>query len=54
MKAFRQLVKEEGLSSFYKGLGMALIATVASFGSYFFCYRLLKNLITHSLALKES
>ena len=48
------MVKEDGLSSFYKGLGMALFGTVFSFGSYFFCYRLLKNVVTSSLGKKES
>ncbi len=47
------MAKQDGLKSFYKGLGMALIATVASFGCYFFCYRLLKNVVTHAFKLKE-
>ena len=48
------MVKKDGLGSFYKGLRMALIGTIASFGSYFFCYRLLKNIVTHTLNIKES
>ena len=48
------MLKEEGIRSFYKGLGMALIGTIASFGSYFFCYRLAKNIITHAFNLEES
>jgi len=48
------MVKDEGIKSFYKGLGMALIGTIASFGSYFFCYRLLKNVVTSVLKIKES
>jgi Mitochondrial carrier protein len=47
------MIKNEGLASFYKGLKMALIATTASYGSYFFLYRLLKNLLSHLFKLKE-
>lgn len=46
------MLKSEGLASFYKGLKMALIATTASYGCYFFLYRLLKNLISFVLKLK--
>ncbi len=49
---FLQMLKSEGLASFYKGLKMALIATTASYGCYFFLYRLLKNLISYVLKLK--
>lgn len=48
---FRRMLKEDGLRSFYKGLKMALIATTASYGSYFFLYRLLKNLFTSMLKI---
>lgn len=54
LRAFKQMAKKEGLGSFYKGLGMALIGTIASFGCYFFCYRLIKNVIMHTLNLKET
>jgi len=40
------MIKRDGFLSFYKGLQMALIATVASYGSYFFLYRLWKNVLT--------
>lgn len=45
--------KSDGLRSFYAGLKMALIATMASYGSYFFAYRFLKNLFTKLFKLKE-
>ena len=45
--------KKDGLMSFYRGLKMACVATIASFGSYFFCYRLFKNLVTAKLGIKE-
>ena len=48
------MVKQDGAASFYKGMSTALVGTIASFGSYFFCYRLLKNLVTHALNVKES
>mmetsp|Transcript_4237 Transcript_4237/g.5658 ORF Transcript_4237/g.5658 Transcript_4237/m.5658 type:complete len:144 (+) Transcript_4237:233-664(+) len=54
MKAFRKMVKEQGLLSFYKGLRMALIGTIVSSASYFFGYRLFKNLMMHKLSLKET
>ena len=38
--------------SFYKGLRMALIATIASYGSYFFVYRMLKNIVHSLLSIK--
>lgn len=47
------MIKSEGIASFYKGLQMALIATTASYGSYFFLYRLLKNLMFRFLKIKE-
>ena len=47
------MVAKDDLKSFYKGLGMALLGTIASFGSYFSCYRLLKNLVMHKLDLKS-
>ena len=54
VEKLREMIKKDGVRSFYKGLGMALIATVASFGSYFFFYRLLKNVVTHTFSMKES
>ena len=48
-----EILKTEGVSSLYRGLNMALIGTVASYGSYFFCYRLWKNLLTWLLKLKD-
>jgi len=41
------------VKSFYKGLKMALIATIASYGTYFFCYRLWKNVFTTYFKVKE-
>lgn len=32
---------------------MALIGTVASYGSYFFCYRMWKNILTSLLKIKS-
>lgn len=49
---FRKILNDDGLRSFYKGLQMALIATTASYGSYFFLYRLLKNLFAELLKIK--
>jgi hypothetical protein len=49
IEAFRRLSRTEGTKSFYKGLKMALIATIASYGSYFFVYRLLKNMVSSML-----
>ncbi len=46
------MIKSEGIASFYKGLKMALIATIASYGSYFFLYRLLKNSMFKLLRIK--
>jgi len=54
LKAFRKMIKEEGMLSFYKGLKMALIGTIVSSGCYFFGYRLFKNMVTHKLGVKES
>lgn len=48
------MVKEEGLLSFYKGLRMALMGTIVSSASYFFGYRLFKNLMMHKLGMKEA
>lgn len=45
-------MKENGLRSFYSGLKMALIATTASYGSYFFLYRLAKNFVYNLLKIK--
>lgn len=47
-------MEKDGLMSFYKGLASALVGTVASFGSYFFCYRLLKNIVLHNFKMTES
>jgi hypothetical protein len=44
-KSFTGMVKTDGWKSFYKGLKMAIIATVFSSGSYFFLYNLLKKII---------
>lgn len=46
------MIKSEGAKSFYKGLKIALIATTASYGSYFFLYRLFKNLFIKLFRLK--
>lgn len=53
LKVLQEIIKDEGVSNFYRGLNMALIGTVASYGSYFFCYRLWKNLLTYVLKLKD-
>lgn len=47
------MLHQDGIGSFYKGLSMALVGTIASFGSYFFCYRLLKNVVMSKLNLRE-
>ena len=47
------MIKTHGIRSFYKGLKMALIATVASYGIYFFCYRFWKNFFTKKYNIKE-
>ena len=52
MKILEEIIKTEGISSFYRGLNMALVGTVASYGSYFFCYRLWKNLLSWLLKIK--
>ena len=52
-QVLQEIIKDEGFSNFYRGLNMALIGTVASYGSYFFCYRLWKNLLTRVLKLKD-
>ena len=43
LEAFQEMLKRDGISSFYKGLRMAVLGTVISSGSYFFCYRFWKN-----------
>jgi solute carrier family 25 (peroxisomal adenine nucleotide transporter), member 17 len=53
LELLREIVKTEGLSSFYRGLNMALIGTVASYGSYFFCYRMWKNILSSALKVKS-
>ena len=50
----REMIKKDGVSSFYKGLGMAIIGTIISSGSYFFCYRLWKNIWMQLSKKKES
>ena len=40
--------------SLYKGLSVALVGTVASFGGYFFFYRMLKNIVLHTFKMKEN
>jgi hypothetical protein len=52
-QVLQEIIKDEGFLNFYRGLNMALIGTVASYGSYFFCYRLWKNLLTRVLKLKD-
>ena len=47
------MIERDGIKSFYKGLQMALIATVASYGTYFFCYRAWKNIFTMMWKVKE-
>jgi len=46
---FNSIWKEEGFLSFYKGLKMALVGTVASYGIYFWWYRALKNIFANML-----
>ena len=48
------MVRKDGFMSFYKGMSVALVGTVASFGGYFFFYRMLKNIVLHSFKMKES
>lgn len=46
-------MKKEGLKSFYKGLGAALIGTIASSGIYFWWYRFWKNVFFNYLKRKS-
>jgi len=48
------MAQQEGYLSFYKGLKMALIATIASYGSYFFTYKSLKRFFAALLKTNES
>lgn len=43
IEILRHILKTEGLMSLYKGLKMALLGTVVSYGVYFWWYRFLKN-----------
>ena len=52
METLNKILKEEGFFSMYKGLKMALLGTVFSYGIYFWWYRFLKN--KFSLYLKRS
>ena len=54
LKALNKMIKEEGLLSFYKGLRMALIGTIVSSASYFFGYRLFKNLAISKFGVAEA
>ena len=45
VQVIRRMIQKDGIFSFYKGFYMALIGTVVSFGSYFYNYRLFKNLL---------
>ena len=47
------MAESEGYLSFYKGLKMALIATIASYGSYFFAYKAFKKMIAALLKMEE-
>ena len=40
--------------SFYKGMASALLGVIVSSGSYFFCYRLLKNVVLSRLKILEN
>ena len=46
-----EMMRKDGLMSFYKGLSVALVGTVASFGGYFFFYRMLKNIVLHTFKM---
>ena len=46
MEVLRSILKEEGFMSLYKGLKMALLGIIASYGIYFWWYRFLKNKFT--------
>ena len=46
-------MQTKGLASFYKGFKMALIATIASWGSYFFWYRFWKNVCTQIFKVRR-
>ena len=48
-----ELLKKEGILTFYKGLNSALIGTVLSYGIYFWWYRLFKNAFQQILGRKE-
>lgn len=53
MNLLKEILLKEGIGSLYRGLNMALIATIASYGSYFFCYRMWKNILTSLLKIKN-
>jgi adenine nucleotide transporter 17 len=40
-----ELIKREGVSTLYNGMTSALVGTVASYGIYFFSYKLFKDLL---------
>jgi hypothetical protein len=48
-----ELLRKDGILTFYKGLNSALIGTVLSYGIYFWWYRLFKNLFQQMLDRKE-
>jgi len=49
----KDLLKNEGLFTLYKGLSTGLIGTVFSYGIYFWWYRLWKNFFYHVLKREE-
>ena len=49
----KELVKRDGIRSFYKGLSSGLIGVVFSFGIYFWWYRFFKNFFKHVMKREE-
>ena len=40
---WQRMVQDEGLSSFYKGISVALVANAVAYGCYFWWYRFFKT-----------
>ena len=53
LRILSKIIREEGYLSFYKGMKMALIGTVVSSITFFFGYRMYKNLVLHKLKIFE-
>ena len=53
IEVIQAAIRRDGILSFYKGMYMALLGTVVSFGSYFYVYRLLKNMAMYVLRIRS-